>query len=94
MQVATATGTSSTAWTTLATGNGPVTLHLTWVSAASATATFTIGSTAVPSLTGLNTSGNTIETAWLGVSASSGSGTVSTGSLAFDNFDSRRTTAP
>lgn len=94
MQVATATGASSTAWTTLATGNGPVTLHLTWVSAASATATFTIGSTAVPSLTGLNTSGNTIETAWLGVSASSGSGTVSTGSLAFDNFDSRRTTAP
>jgi hypothetical protein len=94
MVVAAANGNRSTAWTPLTTGNGQVTLHLTWQSAAAGNATFTIGTTALPTLTGLDTSANTIETAWLGVSASSGSGAVSTGSLAFDNFNSRRTTAP
>lgn len=96
-QVRMTVGFAATPWTTLATGNGPVPLRFTWVSGASATATFSIGSQPVQSLSGLNTSANTVETVWLGVSASTGTGTVSAtpnNTISFDNFDSRRITAP
>lgn len=87
---------TATAWRTLASTTTPVALHLTWLSGASTTATFTVTGLATPtvSLTNLNTLASTIETTWLGVSAVTGTGQVSPGTLSLDNFDSRRITAP
>jgi hypothetical protein len=90
MTVLSGGATVATAWQTLT--SATTTLHVTWVSGASATASFTAATTA--NLTGLNTLASTIETAWLGVSAVSGNGSVGTGTLVIDNFDSRRITAP
>lgn len=86
-----ANGTTTGSYITLP-GAGPVTLHVSWLSGTSVTTLFTVGST-IQSLSGLNTSAQKVETAWLGLSGASGNGTVS-GTAYFDNFVSNRLLAP
>ena len=91
-QVRYVVGTSSTAWRDLPAGAS--TLHFTWISGTAATVTFTAGGNAQQNLGNIDTSANVVDLAWLGVSAISGSGTVGSGTLVFDNFASDRVTTP
>ncbi len=81
------TTTSATATLNVGTAN---TVRLDWASAGSATVTLTVNGTPVV-LSGLNTSGRTITTGWLGLSAAptTGTGTYS-GTANVDAFASAR----
>ena len=94
-QVRLVVGGSATPWQAL--GATQTRIVVTWVSGASATATLTVGAAAAVSLGGLNTSANTIDYGWLGVSSVSGtSGTaaVAATSMSFDNYNSVRSGTP
>ena len=94
-QVRLVVGASATPWQPLAATQTRIVV--TWVSGASATATLTVGAAAAVSLSGLNTSANTIDYGWLGVSAvtgTSGTATVAATSMSFDNYNSVRSGTP
>jgi hypothetical protein len=72
-----------------ATATGP-TVRVDWTSAASGSATLRVGTTTIGTVTG-NTSASTIESAAMGLVASTGG---TNGSATFDNYASTRFTAP
>jgi hypothetical protein len=76
-----------TAWVTASGG----TVRVDWGSAASGSASLKVGAVTIGTVSG-NTSANTVESATLGLVATSG-GTTS-GSATFDNYASTRFTAP
>ena len=80
-------GTTATAWTPLSalvTGHA---VSVSWSSASNAVVTLTVDST-TESTGAIDTTGNSIDTVWLGASAGTGNGV--TGSLTYDAFTSSR----